>query len=399
MLLAENLRAHGDLDLARYRLPADDYHLISIGIHRYYYFPAASAALSVPFVAAMHLRGLSPVGPDGAYSEQGELAIDARLAALLMSVFACLAYAAARELLSVPWSIGIALWGALGTQVFSTASRSVWSDTWGITLVLCAIYLLLRSATRGTRPAVAAVALLAGVAYAVRPTNAAAMVGIGVYLVSTRPRLAWQYVVIVALVIGTFVVHSLSIFHQPLPPYFSASRLTFPEPMVALAGNLVSPSRGVFVYVPALSVMAFALVRYRTNIRFPREIALAMSVVLVHFALLAGFWDWWGGHSYGPRLTTSLVPWFVLLSVLAASAASDGVAERGVELSDRLLLAAGGLLCVVSVGMNAVGACSWDADRWNVVPDNINDDRARLWSWSRPQFLAPFQGSSAQPPR
>ena len=29
-------------------------------------------------------------------------------------------------------------------------------------------------------------------------------------------------------------------------------------------------------------------------------------------------------------------------------------------------------------------------DRWNVQPDNINANTARLWDWSRPQFLAPL---------
>jgi hypothetical protein len=48
-----------------------------------------------------------------------------------------------------------------------------------------------------------------------------------------------------------------------------------------------------------------------------------------------------------------------------------------------------GLLCVASIAMNAVGAWSFEADRWNVTPDNINRDPARLWSWRRPQFLAP----------
>lgn len=390
MLLAENLRAHGDFDLARYGLPHDDYHLRAAGEHRYYYFPGASAVLSVPFVAAMRLKGTTPVTPHGAYDEQGELALDAGLAALLMSFLAATVYATARQLLPVGWSLGVAAWAAFGTQVLSTASRSVWSDTWGIVLVLCAVFLLVRSSARGSAPNAVALALLAGVAYVVRPTNAAAIVGIGAVLAATRPRVLWRYALTLAIVAGGFVAHSLALYGAPLPPYFSGNRLAFPTPFVAVAGNLVSPSRGVLVYVPALLAVAAALVRYRRHVRFPHLVAAGGFVVLAHFVLLAGFWDWWGGHSYGPRLTTSLVPWFVLFAILAADAARTAVARQGLRVADRALFAAAGLLCAASIATNAVGAWSWAADRWNVVPDNINADRGRLWSWRRPQFLSPF---------
>ena len=51
--------------------------------------------------------------------------LDAKLAAILMGGFAALSYFTARLLLTVPWSIVVALVSAFGTQVFSTASRSI----------------------------------------------------------------------------------------------------------------------------------------------------------------------------------------------------------------------------------------------------------------------------------
>jgi hypothetical protein len=71
MLLAENIGRHHDLDLARYGLPADDYHLVTVGNHRYYYFPEGSALLSVPVIGLMRLRGVSTVRPDGSYMPTG----------------------------------------------------------------------------------------------------------------------------------------------------------------------------------------------------------------------------------------------------------------------------------------------------------------------------------------
>jgi hypothetical protein len=389
MLLAENLIRHHDLDLARYDLPSDDYRLRTFGEHRYYFFPPGSAVLSVPFVEIMRWRGLSTVRPDGSYNERGELAMDARLAAALMATFAALIYATTRLLLPTNYSVVVAGIVAFGTQVLSTASRSMWSDTWGILLVGGAIFVLLRASVRGVRNSPVLLAALLTLAYIVRPTNAVALIAVAIPLWRSGRRVFAKFVAVVTAIGCLFAVHSWTQFHAILPPYFAANRLTFPTPLEAVVGNLVSPSRGLLVFVPSVLVVIVALARYRRAVRHRALLGAAAFVIVAHFAILAGYWDWWGGHSYGPRLTTSLVPWFALLAVLAVDGARANGAERGHARGDLAFLMAGGFLCAVSILMNAVGACSWDADRWNVNPDNINADTGRLWDWRRPQFLAP----------
>src|ERR1700690_3715444 len=71
MLLSENLLRHGDFALDRYHLPESDYRLRTVGGHQYYSFPPGTSVLSVPFVAIMHLFGVSAVGPDGTYDVAG----------------------------------------------------------------------------------------------------------------------------------------------------------------------------------------------------------------------------------------------------------------------------------------------------------------------------------------
>ena len=82
--------------------------------------------------------------------------------------------------------------------------------------------------------------------------------------------------------------------------------------MVAgLAGVLVSPSRGLFVYAPVLlfSVAGLAawLVRRRGGVLACAALAAAVGV-----ATIAQFSVWWGGHSFGPRLLTDVLPAVVL---------------------------------------------------------------------------------------
>jgi hypothetical protein len=397
MLLAENLLRHGDLDLSRYDLPSDDYRLRTQGAQRYYYFPVGSAVLSIPFVAAMRARGHSTVQASGKYYERGELIMDKRLAAVLMATLAVLAYATARLLVPRGWSLGIAALVAFGTQVFSTASRSVWSDTWGILLVSVGVFLLLRAAARRAPTRAVLLATTLSLAYIVRPSNALALAAVGVYLLVTERRAFGRFAATGAVIVGLFIAHSWHQFRSPLPPYFALERLEFRTPLEAIGGNLVSPSRGLLVYVPAVIALGLALARYRHTLRFRGLVKLAGFVVIAHFIMLAGFWDWWGGHSYGARLTTGLVPWVLLLTVLTVDAARTAVGFRGGRADVGLTVLAG-IMSAASVAMNAVGAWSWEADSWNVTPDNINADAVRLWSWRRPQFLSPIIPASSLPP-
>jgi hypothetical protein len=338
----------------------------------------------------MHLRGGSAVGADGTYDRAGELALDAKLAALLMAGFAALTYFLARLLLPVTWSVVVTTVSAFGTQVFSTASRSMWSDTWGILLVGLAVFLLLRSTVRAQRPNLPLLATLEGLAYVVRPTNSLVLLGTGAYVAVSHREDLWQFALTVAGWLGLFFVYSWLHFHAIVPDYFVAGRLQFAAPWSGLLGTLVSPSRGLFVYVPVVLAIPLILTLYRRTVRFRTLAALAVFVIAGHIVVLAGFEHWWGGHCYGARLTTSLVPWLVLLAILAADAFRTATGESALGPAEVALGVGTGLLCIASVAINAVGAYSRQANAWNVFPESIDHTPDRLWSWRRPQFLAPF---------
>jgi hypothetical protein len=382
MLLAENLLRHGDFTLERYSLPESDYRLQNIRGHRYYSFPVGTSILSVPFVAAMHLRGISAVRPDGTYDIKGELNLDWKLAWLLMAGFATLVYFIARLLLPVGWSIAITLVSAFGTQVFSTTSRSTWSDTWGIVLVGLAAFLLLRSTAQSKRLNLTLLATLEAWAYIVRPTNALVLAGTAFYVFLMYRQEFLRFLLPLAGWLGLFFTYSWLHFRRLVPDYYAAGRLQLPTTTSAFFGNLISPGRGLLVYVPAVAAIGLILVRYRSSIRFRPLACLAGAVIVAHLLMLSGFEHWWGGHSYGARLTASLVPWIVILAILSVDSMRIGTIDRS-------LCFVAGVLCLCSIGINAVGAFSLEAVKWNVIPD-IDQEPQRLWSWRRPQFAAPF---------
>jgi len=131
--------------------------------------------------------------------------------------------------------------------------------------------------------------------------------------------------------------------------------------VVALAGLLVSPGRGVLIFAPIV------LVALATGIARARERSLSFWLAVgigLHFVVCALFWKWWGGIAFGPRLLAEVV-WTAPL-VIAAGAPSATM--------DRALVGA----LVVTMLVGALGAVRYDARSWELRRDPDTDPSA-LW--------------------
>ncbi len=279
LLVSENLIRHGDLDLARYQLESargSNYRLEHTGAHTTYFFPVGSSLLSVPFVVLSRLAGQSIVRPDGTYATKVEGREEAILAALLMAVFAVIVFSTARLILPLPTSLAVALVGAFGTQVYSTASRTLWSDTWALVLVAGAIHLLLRSAARGEGRRFFWLATLECWATFVRPTSGLTLAATTFYLLLVDRRASWAFFATTAFWLAAFAADSLRRVGTPFPSYFH-DRLGPPSPE-ALLGTLLSPSRGLLVCVPATLAVGWICWRHRKALRFATLTRVALTV-------------------------------------------------------------------------------------------------------------------------
>jgi len=146
-----------------------------------------------------------------------------------------------------------------------------------------------------------------------------------------------------------------------------------------LAGLLLSPSRGLFVYSP---VMALALVGAVMAWKSPRAFAMLIplqAAVVLEVMVSAKHYDWWGGWTYGPR---RLVDTGVFLTLLMIP-----VIARVVRV--RWMCAGFGVLLLYSVSVQVIGAWSNYLGGWeNKGGMNIDkpEHRHRLWSWSDTQI-------------
>ena len=405
LLLTHELLHHGAWALDRYGLPrqlpgdygaakldGELYQLEYVEGRLYYFFPPGSSILSAPFALAQDALGLSVVGSDGKFLAQQEERNQHFIASALMAALGVIFYLTARLVLPLGWSVLVATGGALGTQVYSTASRALWGHTWGLPLIGLTIYLLLsRETGRREKLPPVLLATLVSWSYFVRPTNSIFILGVTAYLLLFRREGFWRYALTGAAWLGAFVGWSWYHYGRLLPTYFGAGRLHTTTLAEALAGNLVSPSRGLLIFVPVALFVVYLTLRYWGYRRHARLLGLAAGVSAGQYLAVSGFVPWYGGGCYGPRYTTELVPWLVLAAALGLAAARRWRGDYGVQHNLRAwrgTLAAGAALLTLSVLINARGATVKATRVWNEVPVPVDTAPARVWDWRYPQILA-----------
>lgn len=416
MLFSQQLLRHGSFSLPKKAFPelqlrkegeiltqgtTLSYRLVQVGSRFYYFFPPGTPILSMPYVALMNSMGIYATDKHGTYDHDGEIRIEAGLAALLMASLAVVLFHTARLLLSFSWSLLIAFGAAFGSQMWSTASRAMWADTWGIFILGLVIWLLLAvesSHLRYHRPII--LATLLSWLYIVRPTYAIPILGITCYLFIYYRSIMIPYVATGCFWLAAFICYSRYHFGQILPDYYQVSRMTFHEFWLGLAGSLISPARGLLIYVPVTAFIAFLLLRYRTRWIMPRLVWLSLGVITVHLGVVSAWVAWYGGHCYGPRLLTGVVPWFVLLGILTLKtrlAYRTAAGGRTSIFQWRMEWAAGAVLLLMSVTINGIGSISQRATEWNRLPADVDYNLERLWDWSDPPFARAFAENKSLP--
>ncbi|HLX38337.1 MAG TPA: hypothetical protein VKR29_11070, partial [Candidatus Binataceae bacterium] len=392
MLTAESIIRNHTPDLSGFRIKhyQDDlpfntisgthaYQLVRVNGRLLYGFPHGTSILSLPFVGLMDAMGVSPATRDGDYNLPGEVADQKLLAALLMASLTVIFLRTSLILLDLRWSIVIALGAGLATPLWSTASRGMWSHSWEILLCGIVIGVLLSAIVNGSSPRPILLATLLSWMFFVRPTAAADVLCVSVLFMGRWRRDFLRFATTGTFWLFAFIAYSERIFGSVVPFYYAPSRASSKSLAVGLMGNLVSPSRGLFVFCPILLVV-LVLVVSRWRALTSQALALIALLAIALITLSAATYPvWWGGYCYGPRFLTDAIPWFVLLAILALAATREEYRRLHTPT-----VMVGAFLLVFSIAINARGALAMATFDWN-------DKRpipALMFDWSRPQFLA-----------
>lgn len=419
---ALSLLHEGNLDLNEYRpaIEASNYYLMECvqpdGSHTllafepdavqracqdrlYHHYPLAVPVLAVPFVWTVETLSapMRPVleaiarragtrAPLFVSWARGDLAsvamyVDFGVACLLIALTTVFVYFLCREDLAPRWAAALALVFAFATPAWSIGSRALWQHT--LSMPLLAIGLWLLSAAR-RRPRLAAWAgLPLMTAFWVRPTNTLLLGIFGLYVLLVYRRQFAGFLAAMLPPALVFGVITFSIYGSPIAPVAGAGRAATELRLDAgffhaLAANLWSPARGLFIFLPFL--LPALLFRPRPPADTARRWLhwTAMAAIPAQLVLISTFIVWWGGHHFGPRYLSDLCPLFVFLSIPLAERIAEG--RRGLAAAALVLL-----LCGVFIHWR--GASAPEVLRWNTSPVNIDQAPGRVWDWRDPPFL------------
>jgi hypothetical protein len=254
---------------------------------------------------------------------------------------------------------------ALGTVAWSVTGRGLWQHGPSLLFLIGALWCMARK----TPAALMWAGVLLGLAIFNRPANAILVLPLAWHVIRGHPETRWPFLFAGAVPVGLMVLYSSALFGSALAMGQGQRMSVGSNPLEGLVGVLFSPARGLFVFSPILLLGLLGLplaLRRRSGIDllFPL-IAGSAGVIALHAAWAV----WWGGHSFGYRLLSEVLP---CLMILLALAWEHSVRGRGW----RVALAS--VLLVASVGVHALGAlvapCGFDTQ-----PDFIDFHPARLW--------------------
>ncbi|MFK7804369.1 MAG: hypothetical protein AB8G95_22225 [Anaerolineae bacterium] len=281
------------------------------------YFPAGPAIITLPITAVLNSIGYNFFDPGTNLAVQNRLSfITASAALLLLFVLTRLWHSAWEATLFV-------LLVFFGSSVFSTMGSAFWSINYTVIFNVAVLILLSARQTvfkdgRYHTAIGIAVGILLFLSFFCRVSSVAIVVCTLVYLLLIDFKQAIISGSTALICLALFAGWSLSEYGLILPPYYGLNRLNdAPVPMwVGLYGNLLSPSRGVLVYMPWL-LLPIGWVALRPQLRRNPLIIYCIVWFVLQLVIASRAVVWWGGGSFGPRLLVEVMPALILFTVLA----------------------------------------------------------------------------------
>ena len=380
LFAAQALVQEGTLRLDDYRQwidgELDDYAVRQHNGHLYYYFPPGPSLFSAPAVWLAN-----QTGKDMTVTAHNQ-ALQKVLASLSTGLVFFLVYRLGRTRLESGPALLIAVVTVCGSALISTLGTALWNINFAVLFTLLSLWLLMTASGPWVGPLLG---LLLFGAFLSRPTSLTFIGPALLLLLWRRRRTFASTVVVLGVLLFGFALLSWLTYGQPLPPYYATSRLDRSyEVGRTLYGHLLSPSRGLLVFSPFIIVVLLGMLRHVRALSRQPLFWLALSWLCLHLGLVSHIGHWWGGHTFGPRLLTDLLPAVVVLTILLWE--QGGLGGRSTD--GRLALGAYLLLGLAAVLINSgQGLYNPSTQLWNDYP-NVDVFPEYLYDWRYPQFLA-----------
>jgi len=400
---AVSMIKEGNTDLDEYAalFEENDYRIENIRGQFYTRYPIGVSIVAVPFVyvidkglhAASALAALSPTadegvddagkdGPDADFLIKHHRKVETFIASFVVALTSVFLYLIAlQQGSSRKFALCIVFTFAFCTSAWSTASRGLWQHGPSMLMLTTTLYLLL-AAEKSARLAQFASIPLA-FSYVVRPTNAISILFLTIFVLIRHREYFVKYILWASAIGIPFLIYNYSIYHCLLSPYyFPRAHGMSANFLEALAGNLVSPARGLFIFSPILLFSIYCMILKARRGEISKLDWFLIAILLAHWMTISFFANWWGGHSYGPRFFSDMIPYLVyFLLPLGPTIQKATAAKKGI------LITLFSTAIIISFLIQYRGANHSAVLAWNVTPAEINSHPSRLWDWHDVPFL------------
>jgi hypothetical protein len=318
-------------------------------------YPILPGLLNVPTYAGARLAGL-PL-------QEQRFRLSHLTAAALASFSALFLFLALRRVCrSETEAFGFAMLYAAGTEVWSVAGRGLFQHGPSLFLLTLALWLLLEDRS----PATALAGLALGFAVVNRPTNLLITAPLAFFVLARRRSGLAGFALLAAVPALLHGAYAAAYWGSP----FSMAQTLLPSspfagsPVAGLAGLLVSPSRGLFIFSPmSLFAIPAGIAAFRRSADLLDRCLVAG--ILLTLAVYAHWRVWWGGHSFGYRLLIELLPFLMFL-----------IARFWPEIArSRVSKVTFGVLAAASIAVQLLGVYGYPSG----FNENIDRETERLW--------------------
>ena len=299
--------------------------------------PLLVAPLYLPAVIWLNAHGWEPPNVDyiAEIMEKISASILASLATVVM--YLCLRRDSGR------WSLPLAVAFAFGTNTWMTSSQALWQHGTAQLLIALALLLALSAKSPMYIAALGAVVVLMA---ANRPPDALVAGAFVVFVIWSRRRNALWLLAGAAAPAAALLYYNVFFIGHLVGAYAlapSRPRSFFQVGLSGIPGLLVSPSRGLLIFSPFLTIVPLGLMN-RLRSQSSRVLAASLGSAVAAQIVLYSQVDWRAGVSWGPRFLTDVLP--ILVWMLAPAAIALRAFSRDVLIS----------AMAASVAVQAIGA-------------------------------------------
>jgi hypothetical protein len=336
------------------------------------FYPVATGLLAIPVYALPVLVKQLRDDPTPAQWIDFAATYEKLSAAIVTALSAVAFWLVCRALGFDPWlGLGLTAFYAFGSEAFAISAQGLWQHGPGSLAIIAAIGGFV-ALGRQARDGAWVLSLCAGLAVAFRMNDFLLAMPLIIFALWRYPR-RWPALILPGVAVGmALCAYNLAFFGLPLGPYqAAASTFSLAHAPIGLAGSLISPGRGLFVYFPAALVALGLLLRRPALLGEPLVLALALGIV-ASAGVNASYEAWWGGYCFGPRYFAESQPAILLIL---------GIALRGLTLSARrwASIVCFAVLLPYSVFVQAIAVYGDAVHQWNSTPRSVDAAPERLW--------------------